>query len=90
MEQFDSTHFHSNLVDEFRKLDEILELFQNQFREEILSCISTHYPEMAYNEDLEELVLTYSNQIFNTAESVYDLTRQNLFMIKIKTTTKFD
>ena len=72
MEKFDSSNFHSNLVEEFRKLDDILESFQNKFSEEVFSCIRSQFPNLVIDEDLEELVLTYANQIFNTAESVSD------------------
>jgi len=72
MEKFDSSNFHSSLIEEFRKLDDILESFQNKFSDEVFRCIRSQFPNIILNEDLEELVLTYANQIFNTAESVQD------------------
>jgi len=72
MEKFDSSNFHSNLVEEFRKLDDILESFQNRFCDEVFLCIRTQFPDLVLTEELDELILTYANQIFNTAESVQD------------------
>jgi len=72
MEKFDSSNFHSSLIEEFRKLDNILESFQNKFSEEVFRTIHAQFPNIVVNEDLEELVLTYANQMFNAAESVQD------------------
>lgn len=72
MENFNSHQFHSSLVSEFQKMDEILESFRNQFNREVLSIVGNTFLENVSQEEFEELVLTYANQIFNTAESVCD------------------
>jgi len=53
-------------------MDEILESFQNQFNREVLSIVGNTFLANVSQEEFEELVLTYANQIFNTVESVCD------------------
>ncbi len=72
MEKYESENFRGDLISEFRKLDEILESFQNQFSKGVLTSINEMYPDLVCPGELEELVLRYANQIFNTAESVCD------------------
>lgn len=72
MKNFNSHRFHSSLVSEFQKMDEMLESFQNQFKRGVLSIVGNTLLANVSQEEFEELVLTYANQIFNTAESVCD------------------
>ena len=70
MEKFEFNNFHYQLSTEFQKLDVFLEDFQTQFREEFLDLITTKFSSKISYEKLEDLLLSYANQIFNTAESV--------------------
>lgn len=72
MEKFDSNNFRDSLISEFQKLDHIVETYQNQFKVEVLNVIREFFPHLACQKELEALALTYANQIFNTADSVYD------------------
>ncbi|MCG6185859.1 hypothetical protein [Maribellus maritimus] len=72
MGKFNPKNFRASLISEFQKLDDILETFQNQFKDEVWHSVNEAYPGVVYNEELEELILTYANQIFSTAESVCD------------------
>ncbi|WP_167607916.1 hypothetical protein [Maribellus sediminis] len=72
MEKFDSNSFHSSILAEFKKLDDIMEAFQNEFKTEILDIINNSFKQANFSEELKEMVLTYANQMFNTAESVSD------------------
>ncbi|QGY43123.1 hypothetical protein GM418_05455 [Maribellus comscasis] len=72
MEKFDSNNFRASLISEFRELDNILETFQSQFKDEVWRSVNEVYPSIVYSEKLGELILTYANQIFSTAESVCD------------------
>lgn len=49
-----------------------MEAFQNEFKTEILDLIINSFKQANFSEELEEMVLTYANQIFSTAESVSD------------------
>ncbi len=72
MEKFDSNSFHSSIIAEFKKLDDIMEAFQNDFKNEVLGLINNSFEQANFSEELEEMVETYANQIFSTAESVSD------------------
>ena len=72
MEKFESNSFRFSLVSEFQKLDTLLESFQYQFKVEVLKIVDKFFPNIIRSEELENLTLTYANQIFNTADSVYD------------------
>lgn len=72
MKKSELNNFHSGLKAEFKKLDDFLESFQNRFTHELSELINETYPKALQFENTNELMTTYANHIFSTAESVSD------------------
>ncbi|WP_340113568.1 hypothetical protein [Maribellus mangrovi] len=64
--------FHSNLNIEFQKIDKFLKEFRHEFTKELSSELELLSAGITSDETLKEKLLVYSNQIFNSAESVID------------------
>lgn len=64
--------FHSNLNIEFQKIDKFLKEFRHEFIKALSSEVKLLSTEIRSDETLNEKLLVYANQIFNSAESVID------------------
>jgi mRNA-degrading endonuclease HigB of HigAB toxin-antitoxin module len=72
MKKSESNKSQNNLKYKFRRIEEFLHEFQNEFINGQVEIIQKHYPDILYHKKLQENILLYSNQIFSVAESVYD------------------
>ena len=72
MKKFESNKFQHQINSEFRKIDEFLHEFENDFANAMHKIINEEYPGVAITDKIEEAVLMYANEVINVAESVCD------------------
>lgn len=72
MKTFDEEGNMKFILDEIHKTDTFYNLFKKEFSEVISKIIHEFYPEADPNEEIDNLLLSYSVAILNSTESVID------------------
>lgn len=72
MERTNNPPYMNEFFKEFKKKDEFLTAFRQNFSLEIYSLVREQYSDCEYIEALKNAVNTFANDIFNAVESVID------------------
>ncbi len=70
--EFDKDKKLKELLSEFKKQDQFIETFRQEFKTNIYDLIDKYYPGINQDNELEILILRYATELISLTESVID------------------